>query len=249
MAINLDIYGKAVGLHYFSHSDNGGDGDQTYARLGFKGETQITDQLTGFGQWEYNFQGNNSESSVDAQDGNKTRLAFAGLKFGDAGSFDYGRNYGVVYDAIGWTDMLPEFGYSDNFMVGRTTGVATYRNTNFFGLIDGWDFAVQYQGKNDRDEIRRANGDGWGASTSYTFPIGVSIVGAYASSDRTDTQQSAYYTNGSEKAQQWAADLKYDANNVYLAAMYGETRNATYISNANLQIDGADATGFANKPS
>lgn len=44
----LDIYGKAVGLHYFSHSDNS-YGDQTYARLGFKGETQITDQLTGFG--------------------------------------------------------------------------------------------------------------------------------------------------------------------------------------------------------
>ncbi len=32
---------------------------------------------------------------------NKTRLAFAGLKAGDAGSFDYGRNYGLVYDAIG----------------------------------------------------------------------------------------------------------------------------------------------------
>lgn len=25
-------------------------------------------------------------------------MAFAGVKFGDAGSFDYGRNYGVVYD-------------------------------------------------------------------------------------------------------------------------------------------------------
>ena len=37
--------------------------------------------------------GNNSEGA-DAQTGNKTRLAFAGLKFGDAGSFDYGRNYG-----------------------------------------------------------------------------------------------------------------------------------------------------------
>lgn len=177
----LDIYGKAVGLHSFSHSDNsyGGDGggDQTYARLGFKGETQITDQLTGFGQWEYNFQGNNSESSVDAQDGNKTRLAFAGLKFGNAGLFDYGRNYGVMYDAIGWTDMLPEFGgdsgYSDNFMVGRTTGVATYRNINLFGLVDGWDFAVQYQGKNDRDEIRRANGDGSGAHLPATPPPSV----------------------------------------------------------------------------
>ena len=50
----LDLYGKAVGLHYFSDDDSK-DGDQTYARLGFKGETKINDQLTGYGQWEYNF--------------------------------------------------------------------------------------------------------------------------------------------------------------------------------------------------
>lgn len=84
----VDIYGKAVGLHYFSKHNGenayAANGDQTYARLGFKGETQINDQLTGYGQWEYNFAGNNAEGS-NAQDGNKTRLAFAGLKFGDAG--------------------------------------------------------------------------------------------------------------------------------------------------------------------
>ncbi len=96
----VDLYGKAVGLHYFSKGNGensyGGNGDMTYARLGFKGETQINSDLTGYGQWEYNFQGNNSEGA-DAQTGNKTRLAFAGLKYADVGSFDYGRNYGVVY--------------------------------------------------------------------------------------------------------------------------------------------------------
>ena len=45
----LDLYGKAVGLHYFS-DDSGNDGDQSYVRFGFKGETQINDQLTGYGQ-------------------------------------------------------------------------------------------------------------------------------------------------------------------------------------------------------
>ncbi len=65
----LDLYGKAVGLHYFSDYA-GNDGDNTYARLGFKGETQINDQLTGYGQWEYNFQGNNSEGG-DAQTATK----------------------------------------------------------------------------------------------------------------------------------------------------------------------------------
>ena len=42
----LDLYGKVDGLHYFS-DDKSVDGDQTYMRLGFKGETQVTDQLTG----------------------------------------------------------------------------------------------------------------------------------------------------------------------------------------------------------
>ncbi|KGT94199.1 membrane protein [Erwinia typographi] len=242
----LDLYGKVDGLHYFS-DDSGNDGDQSYVRFGFKGETQINDTITGYGQWEYNIQANNSEGGDDAQSGNKTRLGFAGLKFGDAGSFDYGRNYGVVYDAIGWTDMLPEFGgysgYSDNFMVGRSSGLATYRNTNFFGLVDGWDFAVQYQGKNERtDDPRRANGDGWGVSTSYTSPIGVAIVGAYASGDRTNEQNQLTYGRG-DKTEQWSTALKYDANNVYLAASYGENRNSTWITNANNN----DATGFANK--
>lgn len=52
----LDLYGNVDGLHYFS-DDKSVDGDQTYMRLGFKGETQVTDQLTGYGQWEYQIQG------------------------------------------------------------------------------------------------------------------------------------------------------------------------------------------------
>ncbi|WP_218659713.1 porin, partial [Citrobacter portucalensis] len=143
----LDLYGKVDGLHYFS-DDKGDDGDQTYMRIGFKGETQVNDQLTGYGQWEYQIQGNLSEASNNSW----TRVAFAGLKFADVGSFDYGRNYGVVYDVTSWTDVLPEFGGdtygSDNFMQQRGNGFATYRNTDFFGLVDGLNFALQYQGKN-----------------------------------------------------------------------------------------------------
>ncbi|SQQ46041.1 putative outer membrane protein [Escherichia coli] len=75
----LDLYGKVDGLHYFS-DNSAKDGDQSYARLGFKGETQINDQLTGYGQWEYNIQANNTESSKNQS---WTRLAFAGLKFAD----------------------------------------------------------------------------------------------------------------------------------------------------------------------
>lgn len=40
----LDLYGKVTALRYFT-DDKRDDGDKTYARLGFKGETQINDQI------------------------------------------------------------------------------------------------------------------------------------------------------------------------------------------------------------
>ena len=246
----LDLYGKVDGLHYFS-DDASKDGDQTYMRLGFKGETQINDMMTGYAQWEYNIQANITEGSDNQS---LTRLAFAGVKVGDYGSFDYGRNYGVLYDVEGWTDMLPEFGgdsytYADNFMTGRANGVATYRNTDFFGLVQGLNFAVQYQGNNEGNncdenfcstnegtnngrDTRHENGDGYGISATYDFGMGFSAGAAYASSDRTNDQVN-YTTAGGDTADAWTAGLKYDANNIYLAAMYSETRNMTpYGDNA-----------------
>lgn len=251
----LDLYGKVDGLHYFS-DDKGSDGDQSYARFGFKGETQINDQLAGYGQWEYNIKVNNTESNGSSK--NATRLGFAGLKFGDYGSLDYGRNYGVIYDVEAWTDMLPEFGgdsytNTDNFMTGRTNGVATYRNNNFFGLVDGLSIAAQYQGKNGNAtesnngrDYQQQNGDGYGLSTSYDFGMGISAGAAYSSSDRTNEQNRAQYYGHGDKADIYTGGLKYDANNVYLAAMYTQAYNANRFGD--FSASGPDAVyGFANK--
>ena len=244
----LDLYGKVDGLHYFS-DDSTKDGDQTYMRIGFKGETQVNDQLTGYGQWEYQIMGNSSENENNAW----TRVAFAGLKFADAGSFDYGRNYGVVYDVTSWTDVLPEFGGdtygSDNFMQQRGNGFATYRNTDFFGLVDGLNFALQYQGKNGspegegmtgvtgngRDALNQ-NGDGVGGSITYDIGEGFSLGTAVTSSKRTDEQNKLNFGTG-DRAETYTGGLKYDANNVYLAAQYTQTYNATR----------AGKLGWANK--
>ncbi|ENP0406190.1 porin, partial [Escherichia coli] len=186
--------------------------------------------------------------------GNKTRLAFAGLRFADVGTIDYGRNYGIAYDVGSYTDVLPEFGgdgwtQTDNFMTARTSGVLTYRNTDFFGLVDGLNFAAQYQGKNERDDLQKANGDGYGFSASYEFD-GFGFVAAYTKSDRTDKQvqglngtadvldpasgkkvgekavDSGSVAKG-KHAEFWGTGLKYDANNLYLAAVYSETQNMT----------------------
>lgn len=251
----VDLYGKVDARHTFS--DNAGDdGDETYVQIGFKGETQITRDLIGYGQWEYKTFANDTEGAGDRS---FNRLAYAGLKYGEYGSFDYGRNYGVVYDVEAWTDMLPVFGgdsytWTDNFMNGRANGLATYRNQDFFGLVEGLNFALQYQGanenqdatedqegtKNGHDNVRFQNGDGFGISTSYDFSgdlTGLSLGAAYSSSDRTNRQvgygksyESIGYAGG-EKAEAWTVGAKYDANSVYMAIMYAETSNMTPIGN------------------
>ncbi|EMX4237751.1 porin OmpC [Salmonella enterica] len=233
----LDVYGKVDGLHYFS-KDKGDDGDQSYVRFGFKGETQINDQLTGYGQWEYNIQANHDEDDNGTK-GNATRLAFAGLKFADFGSIDYGRNNGVIYDIGAWTDVLPEFGNdtyeeADRFMTGRANGLLTYHNTDFFGLVDGLNFSLQYQGKNGGDgesnngkdrEVKSQNGDGYGMSVTWEGDAGFGVGAAYSNSRRTKDQRSNEYSSDGKRAEVWTGGLKYDANNIYLAATYAQTRN------------------------
>ncbi|CAM3679728.1 porin [Xenorhabdus thuongxuanensis] len=229
----LDLYGKVDVRHQIADKKSGDDGDDSYVRLGIKGETQISDQLTGFGRWEYNIQSNRAEGKDETT---KTRLAFAGLKFANYGSLDYGRNYGINYDINVWTDVLPIFGadsmsQNDNYMTGRATGLLTYRNTDFFGLVDGLNFALQYQGQNsDRTKNNRpyanANGDGYGFSTTYNVGYGITVGGTYANSARANKQWNDVNAKG-ERAEAWNIGAKYDANNVYLAALYGETRNMT----------------------
>ncbi|MEZ2696835.1 porin OmpC [Hafnia alvei] len=256
----LDLEAKVDARHQFSDASSQ-DGDETYLRVGFRGETQINDQLTGFGQWEYNVQAQTTESEGVGSNGNATRLAFAGLKFGDFGSFDYGRNYGVVYDVEAWTDMLPDFGgdsytQTDVFMNTRANNLATYRNTNFFGLVDGLNFALQYQGANDNGgaegnngtnngdrKIATQNGDGVGFSTTYDTGMGLNFGASYAASNRTYDQEHRSLAGGNT-ADVWTLGAKYDANNVYLAVMYAQTQNMTafgdtdgYIANKTQNVE------------
>ncbi|AHF74388.1 Outer membrane protein C precursor [Candidatus Sodalis pierantonius str. SOPE] len=247
----LDLYGKLNGMRYMSGDDDK-NGDRSFIRYGFRGETQLSDGLIGFGTWEHEVGLRHVES--EGAKSTFTRLGFAGIKFDDAGSIDYGRNYGVLYDVGAWTGVMPEFGgdttVTDNFLSGRANGVLTYRNTNFFGMVDGLNFALQYQGKNDSKEgdttgrgLQEANGDGYGLSVTYDLGNGVSAGAAVSSSNRTLSQRSPVVArNQGKKAEAYAFGLKYDAYNLYLAALYSETRNMTPYGNFS-----GDLHGFAEK--
>ncbi|SMG57313.1 porin [Cedecea sp. NFIX57] len=227
----LDLYGKVVGERDFTTTGDKGNTDVNYGQIGFKGETQINSDLTGYGQWEYRARANGGEGNQT----NSTRLAFAGLKIANGGSIDYGRNYGIVYDVESYTDMAPSWsgetwggGYVDNYMTSRANGLLTYRNSGFFGLVDGLNVGIQYQAKNENANPAQSNGDGVGYSLGYDFGAGFSAIGAYSNSNRTTKQK---LDDNGNKAEAWALGTKYDANNVYLAAVYAETRNMSRLSN------------------
>ncbi len=246
----LDIYGKVDVRHYFADAKKANegkseDGDDSRVRVGIKGDTQITDDLTGFGRFEWETKTNKGENEGE----NKNRLAYAGLKFADFGSINYGRNYGVIYDTNAWTDVMPLWGgdtmaQSDNFMTSRNRNLLTYRNTDMFGYVDGLSFALQYQGKNGDNNlsssnkgITKDNGDGFGFATAYDLGWGVTLGGGYSNSTRTPNQKDGSFNNRptsgnshvatGEKAEAWNVGGKFDANDLYLAAMYGQTLNMT----------------------
>lgn len=213
----LDLYGKVKAVHSWT---DGTDADGTYARLGFRGETQINDQLTGYGHFESQFDASKAEGS---QNGVNTRLAFAGLDYGHDVSFDYGRNYGIAYDVGAYTDTLSEFGgdsfeNTDRFLTTRTSGVATLRTKNLFGAVDGLSVGAQYQGQDDTNkDPTKQHGNGYGFSLGYDniADSGVSAIAAYTTSAVTAQQKKNGWDG--ENAEFWGAGLKYDANAIYVA--------------------------------
>lgn len=85
-------------------------------------------------------------------------------------------------------------------MTKRASGLATYRNTDFFGAVDGLDMTLQYQGKNENRDVKKQNGDGFGTSLTYDFGgSDFAVSGAYTNSDRTNAQN--LLTRGEGKKQ------------------------------------------------
>jgi len=249
----LDINGTVAGVHHFRSS--GVDKDNSYMRFGFLGETQINPTLTGYAQWQY--QSHLGQGEKDQGRESINRLGFVGMKFAEYGSFDYGRNFGVLYDVLALTDRQPElagdaFG-TDNYLSQRGNNLATYRNKGFFGLVDGLNIAMQYQaenlaGKEEKEgrSVQSANGNGYGMSIAYDFGYGVSATGAFTSANRTAAQKTLEYGQGGNKANAYAGAIKYDAHNYYLAIMYSQSYNLQRFGEFKPK-DEEKISGFAHK--
>lgn len=215
----LNVNGRVSALNYIGDKAKNGfeEGDKTTARLGFTGETQVTDSLSGYGRAEFEY----------TTDGVKeVRYAFAGLNFGQIGSLDYGKNDGVLKAITGYTDVLPEFGgeSTDNVVLGkRTSGVLTYRNSDFFGVVEGLSFATQYADSLSTDKIKAQKAEDRYDATKDHEAYGLNAQ--YAILDTGLTVGAGYaQTAGDNKAKSYIAGINYDANNLYLAAIYSHTK-------------------------
>ncbi|MCZ4060883.1 porin [Pantoea sp. LMR881] len=240
----FDFYGSVRGRHYFS--DNASQrGDFSYIRFGFKGQTIINDDITGYGQWEYQAQANKAESEGSGSD--KTRLGFAGLSFKGWGSIDYGRGFGVYYTFASITDLAPIYdiltdAYMDGFMTGRANNLLSYRNKNLFGYAENVSLTLQYQGangageNNSRRSVYTANGEGYGANLEWDVTSDLALLAAYSSSHRT-AEQNALTLGDGKLAQIWGAGIKYNPGAYYLAVKYSAGTNITPVN----------GFGYANK--
>lgn len=233
----VDFYGrvKAANVTSIGSSDDKADidGDRTNVRVGFLGETQISDNLVGYGraEWEKKL-GGGAYGPSDSED---VRYAYAGFKFADYGSLDYGKNDGVLKRIFNYTDVLPEFGgdsdtdkYGDviTALRGREKGVLTYRNSDFFGLVDGLNFAIQYQDEGSRKNLGTEGEEAFGVSLDYTIAdTGLSVAGGYA--------QRA----GNLKQRSYAAAIKYEGDDLYLAALYTYSKHRSpFASGSDLKF-------------
>ena len=242
----VDFYGRVKAANHITDRGQDGEGDDTSARLGMSGQTQITDGITGYGRWEY-------EAKAGKNSNNEVRYAFAGLNFGDLGSFDYGRNDGVLKAITAYTDVLPEFGgeaanNSWNVLSARTKAVATYRNNNFFGLSDDLSFAIQYADNGDNsdtfdgktskaiyekddagnpefDKFSGNSREAYGVNVQWNiFDTGLTVGAGYAQT----AGKSKYEEGENKKAKTWTTGIKYDNNNLYLGATYFQTKFNTW---------------------
>ncbi|WP_182853263.1 porin [Arsenophonus endosymbiont of Aleurodicus floccissimus] len=220
IAVNGEIESKLT--HSKDHAE---EGNEVKVTFDLELNSQFTASLNGFAKFEHETTLRGGEGDKNNQ--SKNNLAFAGLKY-DTHHIDYGRNYVVIYDVAAYTDELSLFEGdfffdSDISTTKEASNLLTYRQTDFFNLVKGLNFALQYQGKNsNNDAVQYQNGEGWRASVSYNFSDNLQATMAYFHSKRT--QQQPQIRPG-KSAEIWAVGFNYDAEPVKFAVLYSESRN------------------------
>ncbi|QCI23891.1 porin [Buchnera aphidicola (Macrosiphoniella sanborni)] len=233
----IELYGSINPNYKLSHgflsTNITSNEDSTNAILGVSGKINITDELFSYAAIEYKTDFTNLEKLSNMKHSNAVRLGYAGFKYGNWGSIDYGRNYGIFHDVESLTNHIPYvnknsfFNNNDHYMIGRNNSLLTYRNNNIFGLVDGVSVALQYQDEAKNRTDKKQNGMTWGASVKYETDVGLTAIASFFSSPKIHINNDNNNNNNDNLASVGAYGLgvKYNTNDIYIAAFYGEARN------------------------
>ena len=226
----LDVYGRATGMYYGSDNQDL-RGDESYIRLGLKGETALGNNLTGLGQFEYNL-------PTAGSDNDELRLGFAGIRHDQFGTLTYGRQDGLMAMVNDYTDVLPEWGGdglgkgTEVFGTGRSNGLLKYAFT-----YDGLTLGAQFTGKNDPqnnsdEKWMLGSNEGYALGASYDLPMGLSFATVYNRAGKSDEQKLQAQFGAQDDAQLTGVGLRYNANNLYAAATYSEGRDHYFLGDS-----------------
>ncbi len=170
---SLKVGGRAEVRGLFSDSVDGTMEDKSRARINFKGQTQITEDLTGFGVMEYEIKSGASEVS--------NRYLYAGLSTA-AGDFSYGRQDTANVQVSDLTDIA-----SEHSGIQQYIDSASDKENNTFlyaGEFAGLLVQANFIASEEEDQ------DAFGISTLYSTDAGVDLGVAY--SDQDEENQASF---------------------------------------------------------
>ncbi|MFT6138952.1 MAG: putative porin [Psychromonas sp.] len=189
----LSIGGRAEVRALFSDAVDGSMLDKSRARINFKGETKISENLTGFAFMEY---------EIKPGDEVKNRYLFAGIGT-QAGDFSYGRQNSASVQISNITDIA-----SAHSGVQQVIDAASDKQDNNFvfanNSIQGLALKANYIA-NGSETVDDADEDSFGLSALYSMDMGLDLGVSYADQD---------------KENQITLGAGYTFENLYLAATY-----------------------------
>ncbi len=243
--------------------------DNDSARINFGFEHKLSETMTGFAKAEWGYKAQNEYTVGTDSKGNpitkeedlfSNRLGYVGLKHSQYGSVAAGKQWSVYYDISGWTDAYAIGGGEASGTYNGFTGDGGFSGTGraddaftYRGEFGGLKVGAQYQlrGSNyneDTANIADTNGNakrkyGYQLAASYTLDMGLSAGAAYNEASLEGSPSTGTAQDIKSKAA--VASIKYDMNDIYVAATYGQFRNHTSAhlgnsaatSNSNMGLD------------
>ncbi len=214
---SLKVGGRAEVRGLISDSVDGTMEDKSRARINFKGQTQITEDLTGFGVMEYEIKSGASEVS--------NRYLYAGLSTA-AGDFSYGRQDTANVQVSDLTDIA-----SEHSGIQQYIDSASDKENNTFlyaGEFAGLSVQANFIASEEEDQ------DAFGISALYSLDGGVDLAAAYSDQDEENqiTLGAAYTLNDLYLAATYAmgdASADTEFTSLEVAAQYKVTKELRMI--------------------